>query len=219
MADTFPTCQFGFFEMEADIERVTISGGTSLANVEDMISTDGGGRVFCEFADAELVDREKVLAWRAIKTMLDEGVTEIVVPFCDPRHQPVNTPIEGVPHSDGSPFGDDSLYASGGGNGEVAAPAALRATSLTFTGTTEKPLIGGEWFSIQHPNKSHRAYRIGRIAGSTLTFRPPLREAITAGEVINFRNPLCLMRVEGRPGNRLQLGRITPAAIRFVEAP
>lgn len=220
---TFPTALFAFDEQEIDIERRSISGGVALSGDEDIIETDGGGRWFAEFANGPLLDREPTLAWRALTAQFSGGATEIVVPFCDPLHQPYGNDHD-VTHSDDTPFGDETIYSGGGPVASAAEAAALRATTLVLAISFARPLIGGEAFSIKHATKGWRAYRVVAIAAqdsdsATVTFRPPLREAVSAGEPVDFNEPRCLMRVDGRPSNRIELGRYGEAAIRFVEAP
>lgn len=217
MVEIFPTRLFGFLETEYDIERQTLKGGTALSGEQDVISTDGGGRVFAELSDGSLVDRGPTLAWRALLTQLEEGVTPIVVPFCDARYTPYATGGGHVPHSDKTPFADQARYFGSGFVSTVGA-AALRATSLALSPTLPRPLIGGEWFSIEHPTKGWRAYRIASVDGATVTFRPPLREAVPNDAAVEFAEPKCLMVQDGRASSRKQ-GHLTPAAIRFVEAP
>lgn len=218
MADTFPTRLFGFVDKEIDIERQTLRGGEALTGDEDVVSTDGGGRVFAEFIGGQLIDREQILAWRALMTILEEGVTPIVVPFCDVRNTPYG-PSGDVPHSDDTPFSDDALYSGGAAHAVVSEPAALRATTLEWAASVPQPLLGGEWFSIEHPNKGWRAYRIARLDGDTVQFRPPLREAVPAGTKAELRSPRCLMRQDTRASTRTTMGRQGDATIRFVEAP
>ncbi len=219
MADIFPTGLFGFLDQEVDIERQTLSGGTSIAGDTDRVSADGGGRVFAEFGRGELIDRDKVLAWRAVLAILEEGVESVIVPFCDARHQPYGnehtvTYGDGTVHSDGTPF------EGGGPFARATEPAALRATSLAFFGVFAQPLIGGEWFSISHPTKGVRAYKVRSVnqEAGTLTFRPPLREAIQAGDTLDFANPRCLMVQDGKTSTPLVNRRHTTVAVRFVEA-
>lgn len=224
-ADYFPTRLFGFLTKEVDIERQTINGGTAVSGATDRISADGGGRVFAEFADGALVDRNVVLAWRALTGILEEGVNPVVVPFCDPRHQPGQPRRLAVPHSDGTPFDDESLYASIDGLVAEAAAATLRATTLVITGDLSgKTLLGGEWFAIEHATKGWRAYKVRRVpsqdeTGATIEFRPPLREAIADGTTVDFENPRCLMVADMRPSTKIMFARHTDAQIRFVEAP
>ncbi len=219
----FPTALFAFDEQEVDLERRVTSGGVSLSGAEDLIATDGGGRWFAEFANGPLLDREPMLAWRSFLLIAEEGATEIIVPFCDPMHQPYGDE-HSVPHSDDTTFDDESLYSGGGAAAEVAADAALRATTLTLTVTLPQPLVGGETFSIEHPVKGWRAYRVRTVEEQsdtevTITLRPPLREAVSEGEVVDFVDPRCLMVQQGRASSRTELGQYGEAAIRFVEAP
>lgn len=228
MVDIFPTGRFGFGEQEVNIERQTLRGGTALSGEQDVVSTDGGGRVYAEFAKGPLVDRALNLAWRALVTILEEGVTPVIVPFCDLRHQPYGAVAltGGVPHSDGSPFSDDSLYVSGTGGGALVTDYPLRATTIRILTTIAQPLIGGEWFAIQHPTKNWRAYRIAKVepvagapGGYDVSFRPPLREAVVYGEAVELINPRCLMIMDQQANTRLEHHRYGEAAIRFVEAP
>lgn len=223
MPVTFPTALFAFDEQEIDIERRSLSGGTALSGEEDTIQIDGGGRWFAEFANGPLLEREHTLAWRAITALLEEGATQIIVPFCDPLHQPYGNEHD-APHSDGTPFSDDTIYSGGGPVASMAAAAALRATTLNLAITLAQPLIGGEHLSIEHPTKGWRAYRVVTIpeqteTTATVTVRPPLREAVTAGEVVDFANPRCLMVQQGRASTKTEIGLYGEAAIRFVEAP
>lgn len=219
MADIFPTALFGFKTVEVDIERQTLTGGVSLSGDEDLLAIDGGGRVYAQFADGDLIDRDKVLAWRALLTILEGGVAAMVVPFCDIRHQPYGGEHR-VPYGDGAYHSDGSPFAGGGPFAEATAPASLRATTLSFNGAFAQPLIGGEWFGIEHPGKGWRAYRVRTVdaEGGTLTFRPPLREAIGAGDVLDFAEPRCLMIQNDKASVSLANRRHVSAAIRFVEA-
>lgn len=218
MPDIFPTGRFGFMQQEVDIEGATLEGGEAIAGGTDRVATDGGGRVFADFGDGALIDRETVLAWRALLGVLEEGVTPMVVPFCDKRHQPYGGEHH-VTYGDGATHSDGSLFSGGGSFAETTAAGALRATQLQMAGTFGRPLIGGEWFSIEHPTKGWRAYKVQRIDDDgTLTFRPPLREAVAIGETLDFSEPRCLMVQDGRASSALVNRRQTTAAIRFVEA-
>jgi hypothetical protein len=216
---TFPTALFGFLEQEVDIEGQTLDGGTALSGASDKVATDGGGRVFAEFAGGNLVDRNKVLAWRALLANLENGVETMVVPFCDLRHQPYGNEHT-VPYGDGAVHSDGTPFAGGGPFAESTADAALRATTIEFNAVLARPLLGGEWFSVEHPTKGWRAYKVRTVdaEAGTMTYRPPLREAVPAGTQLDFANPRCAMVQDGRASARLGGRRHTVAAIRFVEA-
>lgn len=212
----FHPCQFDFEDQDVKREGLTTSGGTSLSGYEDVIRTDGGGFLSVEFSSGETWERQDTLAWRAITDGMDGGAVAVVVHFCDRLHQPVGD-LALVPHSDGTPFSDDSLYRSSGAEGSLLADAALRATSIRMSIASEKPLIGGELFTIVHPNWGERAYRIIRIDGDTVHIRPPLREAAPAGTVLDFDDPRCRMRLVGAPSNATNMGRFQSVSARFVE--
>lgn len=218
MVDTFPTRTFGFKTKEVDIERQTLKGGTSLSGEQDVVSSDGGGRVFADFGDGDTVDVSATLAWRAFTGMAEEGVGLFVVPFCDPRHQPVRTEV--TTFGDGATFDDGAVFSGLVGSATASGSAALRAVTLNIVNGLPVPLVGGEWFTIVHPTKGERAYKVLRAPSqSQIEFRPPLRQAIAAGTVMDFANPRCLMNVEGRPGTATSYARHSTPAVRFVEAP
>lgn len=214
----FPTGLFAFSVKSPDIEGATLSGGTALSGETDRIAADGGGRVVVEFSGGALVDRAQLLAWSALKSQIGDEVTLAVVPFCQIRLTPYGGG-HSVPHSDGTPFSDGSLYHGGGPTAVAVDAAPLRAVSLRLAVTASQPLIGGEWFSVEHPTKGWRAYRIGSIDGDVVTFRPPLREAVDAGQHIELASPRCLMRQDGPTKTPTYISRQAEAAIRFVEAP
>lgn len=218
----FPTCLFAPEDQQADFERRTISGGESLSGEEDVIATDGGGRVFYEIGNPFLDDPEVALAWRALDAYCDGGTRPIIVPFCDARHQPTNGRIT-VPHSDGSTFSDETEYSQGDAFGEIAEDAPLRATTIKLHNLAlPRPLIGGEWLSIDHPTMRWRAYRIAEIveqgpSTTTLKIRPPLREAVVSGEAVDFDDPRCVMRPVGGMPSPTSFGYAAAPAVRFVE--
>lgn len=213
----FPTCLFAPNGVEADIERRVVSGGTSLSGDETLIGTDGGGRVFAEFSEFYLDEPEVALAYRALSVIAEDGLVPLFVPLCDARHQPTVGHMT-VPHSDGTPFADEALYQQQDGGVVTTAGAALRATFLAIQNVSlARPLLGGEWFSINHPTLRHRAYRVATVEGGGITFRPPLREAVPAGTALNFADPLCTMRVDGAMRSPSSMGYAEAPALRFVE--
>lgn len=221
MLKLFSPCIFAPDGIEADLERRVISGGTALNGEEDVIATDGGGRWFFQLSDPYLDEPDIAQAWRAMSAYCGPG-RPVIVAFCDPRHQPAANFVT-VPHSDGTPFSDDTEYAQGGAIGRAVADAALRATTLTIdTATFEDDLVGGERFTIVHDTLLDRAYEISEIIAVdgdnvTVTFEPPLREAIAAGASIDFANPRCVMRLDGDMRSPTNMGYAESDGARFVE--
>lgn len=213
MLKLFSTSIFAPDGVEADLERRVISGGTALNGEEDVIATDGGGRWFFELTEPYLDDVAIGRAWRALSAYLDGGATPIVVQICDCRYQPAGG-YALVPHSDGTPFSDDTEYMSGAGGTTVTVDAALRATSLELADITA--LGDVVRFSIDHPTLRHRLYQVTEIDGSTIRFRPPLREAVAAGTEISLELR-CVMRLDGDMRSPTTLSFMDSPGARFVE--
>lgn len=218
MLDSFPTCLFSFASREIMVVQNVISGGTALNGDETVIATDGGGRWQGSYQGAPLNRRDRVLAWRATRANMEGGLRPFIFPICDARHQPLVRKQGGVPHSDGTPFDDTTLYEGGGGNSIALSDTPLRATSM-FIDTTvlERELVGGERFSIDHPTWRHRLYEVKKVEGNRIEFRPPLREAVTAGTEIEFRDPKCVMRLTSDMSAPLDGPRWATGSISLIE--
>lgn len=215
----FPTYAFAFSDMEADIERRTISGGTALSGAEDIIGADGGGHVFAQFGEPYLDETELALAWKACADTLQGGVTPVIVPLGDLRHQ-FGRNVR-VPRS--LPWWTEAEYLTGDSGVALAADAALRAKTLSLTlEFLPAPLRAGMWLSIAHTTMSHRAYRIAEVVSqtgtaATITLSHPLREATTTGTAVEFHDPRCVMRLDGEMRSPSNMGYAAGSAIRFVE--
>jgi len=216
----FPTCLFAPNGTDAYLDRRVISGGIALNQDETLIATDGGGRVALEMSDFDLDEPEVAIAWDAIDAYMDGGVQPMIVPLCDARHQPAYY-FDDVPHSDGTPFSDETLYQTPGTDVTLAADGALRATILTIDIT----LLNGHpmgWFAIDHPTWRWRSYKVAEILDqtettATISVRPPLREAAAAGTVLDFQNPRCTMHIVGDMRAPRNMGYADGQALRFVE--
>jgi len=217
----FPTWRFPFKSKEFDIAMATISGGTSLSGVEDVIATDGGGHWYADLGNADLYSRDRVMLWRAFKAALHGGVDAFIFPVCDIRHQPSRGRLL-APHSDGAGFSDETLYENGDCGAETTVDLPLRSTQATISMALGKPLIGGERFTINHPDHRARCYQIGQIfeqteTGARFQFHPPLREAVSAGTEVDFNDPRCVMRINGNMSAPLAGPRWATGSVSLVE--
>jgi len=170
-------------------------------------------------------------------TRLDGGAQPIVLPMCDLRHAPIPLingqrifHVDDVPHSDLSPFDDDTPYqhniqttiiATGDG------PLPLRATSIAIRVTQGGMLKPGQYFSIDHPTVGPRLYRITDTFGITpdvtqaiCEIRPPLREATTGNTPLEFNHPACVMRLASVDAMdlTLQMRKYGTPTVNFIEA-
>jgi len=215
----FPTRRFYFTGVSPDIERRTVSGGTSISGEEDLVETDGGGRVVVEFTEAYLDAPEAATAWRAISAQFGSGTRPIIVPLGDAKHQmmgDVTTPIGGLPWWEESDFTDSEPHAT------LTATAALRATTISVdVSDLAKPVRPGIWLSIDHATYRHRAYPVAEVlsddgATALIKIGMPLREATASGTPAEFYDPKCTMRVDGGMGSPVTFG-YAEGSVRFVE--
>jgi len=216
MIEFFPN-RFNFNKQ--DIRRVgsVTSGGTSLSGIEDPIETDGGGFWRADYGEGQTVDRADGLEWRRITEAMDNGSAPVNVRLSERRFQPVGRqPNPLNPEMSPGAVATVTSFLNGQTGG-------LRATKLRISIASEKPLLGGELFSVNCPTWGHRAHRIIELveitAGSAyeITIRPGLREAIPIGTSLDFDSPRCLMRLAAITSNETMVGKYTACAISFVE--
>jgi hypothetical protein len=224
----FPTRLFGPTSLQARVAGQALSGGSNLVNEQQLIEVSGGGRIKADFGDTAMFEREKVLAWRRLVSGTKSGAVPIIVPFSDRRHQPINPKYTGT-----DTFGlatwvtDRAAWTAEEVTATTTVDAALDATSLTFTFTAPKPLLGGEFVSIAHPTVGWRAYESWRVSAggagnggsTTLLFNPPLREAVPSGTALNFESPRCTMQVVGDMSEVVSLLKFGKGSASFVEWP
>lgn len=208
---TFHPCQFGF--KSTNIRRVgnTIDGGTALSGVRSLGEIDGGGYLQADFTNGNALTRAQGNAWRAI-TDSDAGDVYDVLLCPEALFQPDDWRRPADHRHD-----YDDTIPSSGTDFVLAADVALRATSLTITAYDITQVEPGQLFSIQHLSWGWRAYRIRSRDGNTITFRTPLREAVTAGTALEFRTPRCQMVLLSTDGNPTEIGQYTSCSATFVE--
>lgn len=158
---------------------------------------------FASLNNIQFSDRVDTLVWRALRQQCNGGVVPIVVPRNDLTWIPLPTTVaeySAITHGDGSLFDDDSGYYQSMIAVETFGDAALRATSLTLKRIYCADLLGGECFSILHPTFGWRLYEIGSVTKiddtyTSVTFNPPLREAVSNGTAVEFDRPRCTMKL------------------------
>lgn len=219
-----------------ELTGTTISGGQTSSGIVPLTRMDGGGLWKATLANVALVTIDQVLAWRATAAYCEGGAQPIILPMCDLRHAPIPLiggqrvfHVDDVPHSDFSPFDDNTLYQhniqtmiSASADG----PLALRATSIAIHVSVGGQLKGGQYFSIDHAVLGPRLYRIVEItfdfgAGGVCEIRPPLREALTAPSTpVNFNHPECVMRLASSDAMdlTLQMRKYGTPTVDFLEA-
>lgn len=221
-----------------NLAGVAAAPGQTAKSVATIIRSDGGGFWTCSMTDVQLsgaAGRERqrqrlaTLLWRAVRTICDGGVRAMVVWRNDALFRPWPAGVAQIVHD--IPFSDGSHFSDGSGWGQAVidirsnGAAALRATVMNVEAFAAGQLVGGESFSIEHDVLGWRHYEIGTVSYTaptlaTITFLPPLREAIADNTPLEFDRPRCLMRLADTGAMDLTVVPWTfnQASASFVEA-
>lgn len=227
MADEWPIHLLIPRDPDWQLVGAAMSGGQPVIGPPNYANMTGGPYWRCDHGGVWAHKATQIKTGRALQALADGGSTSFIVASCEGRLVPSGgAPSGTVPHSDGTPFSDGTEYLSSGSASTVATAAVLRSVTLRLTLPAGMTLEGGEDFSINHPTKGPRRYRIARITAvdgldSIVTVRPPLREAVDGGEDVEFANPRCLMVLTNAQAfiSALQGNRFADMNPQFVEAP
>jgi hypothetical protein len=201
------------------------SGQTTGASVD--VRSDGGGFWMASLNNIRLRSASDTKLWRAIRNIANGGVTPLIVTCQDTVFAPFPTSaveLNGITHSDGTLFSDGTGYAQSIIDVTCNGGAALRATSMTMNLNYCGHLQGGEKFAIAHQTFNWRLYEIGTVIQSgsvaTITFNPPLREAVADGERLEFDRPRCTMKLVNAAAMNLNVTTypFPLASVKFVES-
>lgn len=203
----FPASLLKAKSFRLDIVGQVISGGITQDGQQQVVNAAGGGLWALALEFPRFNRPDQIQAWRAIQYGSQGGVVEVNVSVCDIRQAPrpayLTESLNGVPHSDGTPFSDSSLYYSESIQATLVGSSLLRATTLRMDfGSDGGVPRGGELFSMAYGdggdrNELHVITSVSLVSGSIydVKFVPPLRSAHSDGEVANFSHPSCTMRL------------------------
>jgi len=230
-----------------------VEGGASLSGIVTASDATGGGLVAVDYSEIQLsnVNRDRILFFSRLMNALAGGVRFCVVPLLTDYIAPyagaatfnnsfsfdylktANVPTPAptpTTFSDGASFDDLSSFAQPPVAGAITAAAAAGAATVTLTVVNGRYLQGGEWFGVQHPNKSFRAYCVtdvdaqandaNGVVTATVGIRPTLRDVLTIGMTVDWWRPRCLMRIKSGADPTLDLTQFwfsTPS-LSFIEA-
>ncbi|KQZ00906.1 hypothetical protein ASD45_08565 [Pseudolabrys sp. Root1462] len=183
-----------------------------------------------DFDSIPVPDRESVLRWRAFEALLDAGSQAVVVPYRDLLYAPradlaaaYSYDAVSIPHSDGTFFSDGTGYSQGAIVALSLSAFSLRSTQITIRIIAGGVLRPGMHFSIDHPTKRHRLYRIKQVTDFggdyVCKFSPPMREAGRINTALEFNEPKCVMRLVSPDQMKLsmQYGLWSFPSVSFVE--
>lgn len=223
-------------KMRIDIIGSAIEGGRTQEGFGRAIDYSGGGMWKVEYQDVIFQSPAAHRYYQALRNRLNGGTRSVVVPLLTDWVAPVapgeDLWLNGIPHDDGSLFSDLTGYRQSTITAEVAEDAAQAAGTVKIRLLNGGDLAGGETFSIYHAVKNHRAYSIplgdiddietevGGATVYTIGIRPTLREAIVAGQNVEFARPRCLMRLPAGSTLPWEVGSrwISQISIPFIEA-
>lgn len=204
-----------------DIDSRSLAGPASVSGASQVVSSEAGIWK-ATYGNIIVKSRNAVLAHRAIAALLEGRLGTILVPLCrayGPSSGAVadQSAFAQVPHSDDALFDDDAGYVGSLTNVVLAADAVVRATTLMVTvNYAADDIQPGMHFSI-----GERLYRVRTFDADTGTMiiRPPLREAVTASDRLEFDDPVCRMRLMQDDGLDLELAlrRFGNPTIQFIE--
>ena len=150
--------------------------------------------------------RELIPPFRAMVASLEGRSNALRVPVFDPRFWPSDAliGIASVPHSDGTPFGDDALYGTTDIDGVTATGLKGSKTLVVDFGSYGQIFEGGLYFGVEdEAYLSSSVVWDGSVA--TIKFKPGLRQDHTAGKV--RLRPRLLMRLADDESGSLSLER------------
>jgi hypothetical protein len=207
-----------------DLAPRTLAAPASVSGITQVVATDAGIWK-ATYGDVLISKRDHVLMFRALGALLEGRLGSILVPLCYAYQPRVDTdpgavpPFWEVPHSDEAFFDDGSGYVGTINSvtlvGALPARAIAGNITIAYGGTIEP----GQHFSI-----GERLYRVRTVTytdatHATITFRPPLREAASAGAVVDFDDPVCRMRLATDSAMDLELAlhRFGQPTVTFLE--
>ena len=186
-----------------------IGGGSSLAGPGQTVDWSAGGWWVGELGAIRVSQPDQHRTLRAMLMHAARG-GEIIMPIIDDPQRPMTDPSLGpgsARFNDGAIFSDGSVFASRRIAFELAEAAQEGDTEVRIRrieGGT-RPLLGGEYWSFDHPDAGPRAYCIEDLEEENangvriVRFGVPLRTDLVAGAFADFEAPRLTMRLASDP--------------------
>lgn len=219
----FHLCPYNFRSSDPVVIGSEVDGGTSLAGIQDTVAIDGGGSwqwtlSNATFGGRKAGDPEKTLSYRALNAALNGGQPAIFL-FCDRLHQPVGPGIS-YPHDQPLTLDPGASTVAAVINGQAG---GLNATIIDVAFVGVKRLLPGMRFTHVHATWMDRCYEVIDVTDNSdgtirVSFVPPIRGGIAAGDALDFDNPRCVMKRSSAPTNAIDpLTLQTTAQLTLVE--
>lgn len=188
--------------IKIDIAHRSLAGPSAQSGYVQVVSNSAGLWVGT-YDSIPVYSKSMIKCWRALDSLIEGRQGIISIPTWDFQRSPGSSDELGsniwetrnIPHSDASLFDDGSGYTTSWSNVYLSSDASTGATTLYLT--INDPIIDlepGHRFSI-----NDRLYQIKSVSQSdsaaTVTIRPPLREAVSTGDRVEFDYPRVKMRL------------------------
>lgn len=203
----------------------TRSGGRSLGGFERNVRTDRGYWAI-QYRGVALYDQSRRKAWNAIRTWMNGASGLVVIPVWSFDSNAaavdgsVSTGITLVPHSDHSPYADQTFYAQPNLLVQAASAAAIGDTSISLR--LVHGLDGLEGIRFSYNNALYETGFASSVVGDiwTLDIFPAVRAPIPADAWLEFDLPTCLVRLasDREMDVALSAGRFNLCDVAFTEA-
>lgn len=223
---TWPYCLLSPHQYAVNLVPFSRTGGRSLGGIQRSVRTDRGyWRIDYINILMRAKNREQWQWWEAISESLGGTSGLVIVPVPASLLAPyASGQFEKtilVPHSDGSPFNDGSLYSQSPVQIVVEKAAEIGDTKIKVRVVNARPSLFGIRFSYENA-----LYKTGfgddPVNGVwDLPISPMIRAPIPAGELLNTTKPTCLCHLNDDRGMDLSYDRISMGAapsVSFVEA-
>lgn len=203
----FPLALLGPGTFQMWLSGTLIGGGASLAGPGQTVDWSAGGWWMGRLGDIRVSKPDQHQTLRAL-LLHAAGGGEIVMPIIDNPQRPMEDPslVPGTARfSDGSTFFDGSVFQSGRIAFDLAEDALEGDTVLKIRRKVGRPLLGGEYWSFDHPEAGPRAYCIEALDSETsgqvreVAFMVPLRTDLKAGAEADFETPRVTMKLASAP--------------------
>lgn len=205
-----------------------LAGASNILGASQIAASDAGlwKATFAEFA-VHQQGADRIKLWHALSALVEGRLNPVLMPVPVTGRRPLPAGITDldieypvvVPHEDDALFDDDTGYVTTFIHIEVSANAARRSTQLSLVKTVAGDLEPGMRFSI-----GERLYQIKAIvsqtaSAATIRLNFPLREAASSGDLLEFDNPVCRMRLtdDAALDLALEYGRYSFPSISLVE--
>lgn len=217
MATVWPYAELCPRRVSVNFATRSLGGTPSLSGFQQVVASDAGAWIVT-LGEIPLTTPAKVRRWREMDAAADGRRNAFLVPVYDlPR-----APWDVDTFSDATAFSDSTGHRDAtAASATVSGAAALRAVQIAINMATLDRPVAGQRFSI-----GERLYEIASIVSqvgsvATVRIRPPLRVALAGGEAVEFRRPVCKMRLAGDNEMHvdLDLNRFASASVSFVEDP